>query len=37
MRGFQFSLTRNPGVNHFSLPSNPNVLTRLVTHAEHAT
>lgn len=37
MRGFQFSLTVNPGVDHFSLPSNPGVLTRLVTHAEQAT
>ena len=28
---FHFSLTDNPGVNHFSLPSNAGVLARLVT------
>jgi lysophospholipase-3 len=28
---FHFSLTDNPGVDHFSLPSNANVLARLVT------
>jgi lysophospholipase-3 len=27
---FRFSLTDNPGVDHFSLPSGPNVLSRLV-------
>jgi lecithin-cholesterol acyltransferase len=27
---FHFSLTDNPGVDHFSLPSDPNVLARLV-------
>jgi lecithin-cholesterol acyltransferase len=27
---FHFNLTDNPGVDHFSLPSNPNVLGRLV-------
>jgi lecithin-cholesterol acyltransferase len=27
---FHFSLTDNPGVDHFSLPSNPNVLGRLL-------
>jgi lysophospholipase-3 len=30
MRCYRFSLTENPGVNHFSLPSNPNVLNRLI-------
>src|SRR5438876_4398511 len=28
---FHFSLTDNPGIDHFSLPSNPRVLARLVT------
>ncbi|MGP4015855.1 lipase/acyltransferase domain-containing protein [Saccharopolyspora sp. 5N708] len=28
---FHFELTGNPGVDHFSLPSNPNVLNRLLT------
>jgi lysophospholipase-3 len=27
---FRFSLTDNPGVDHFALPSNPNVLHRLL-------
>jgi lecithin-cholesterol acyltransferase len=36
MRGFQFSLTDNLGVKHSSLTSNPKVLARLITHAEHA-
>jgi lecithin-cholesterol acyltransferase len=27
---FHFSLTDNPGVNHFELPSNPSVLSRLI-------
>jgi lecithin-cholesterol acyltransferase len=30
MRCFRFSLTDNPGVDHFSLPSDPGVLERLV-------
>jgi lecithin-cholesterol acyltransferase len=30
MRCFHFSLTDNPGVDHFALPSNPNVLRRLL-------
>jgi lysophospholipase-3 len=29
---FHFSLTDNPGVDHFSLPSDPSVLGRLLTH-----
>ena len=29
---FHFSLTDNPGVDHFSLPSDPGVLDRLITH-----
>ena len=29
---FHFSLTDNPGVDHFSLPSDPGVLGRLITH-----
>ena len=29
---FHFSLTDNPGVDHFSLPSDPGVLGRLLTH-----
>ena len=31
MSCFHFSLTDNPGVDHFSLPSNAHVLARLVT------
>jgi lysophospholipase-3 len=27
---FRFSLTDNPGIDHFSLPSNPNVLSDLL-------
>jgi lysophospholipase-3 len=30
---FHFSLTDNPGVDHFSLPSDPNVLARLIADA----
>jgi len=30
MRCFRFSLTDNPGVDHFTLPSDPGVLARLV-------
>ena len=30
MTCFHFSLTDNPGIDHFSLPSNPDVLSRLV-------
>lgn len=33
MRCHRFSLTDNPGVDHFSLPSNPDVLARLVATA----
>ena len=33
MRCYHFSLTDNPGVSHFSLPSNRNVLRRLITNA----
>ena len=29
---YRFSLTDNPGVNHFDLPSDPGVLARLVAH-----
>ncbi len=32
MRCFRFSLTDNPGVDHFSLPSNSAVLGRLLAH-----
>ena len=32
MRCFHFSLTDNPGIDHFSLPSDPNVLGRLLAH-----
>jgi lecithin-cholesterol acyltransferase len=32
---FHFSLTDNPGVDHFSLPSNAGVLARLVTDLRH--
>jgi lecithin-cholesterol acyltransferase len=34
LRCFHFSLTDNPGVDHFSLPSNPNVLRRLLVDLE---
>lgn len=34
MRCFRFSLTDHPGVNHFSLPSNPSVLSQLIAAAE---
>ena len=33
MTCFRFSLTDNPGVDHFSLPSDPGVLARLVRDA----
>jgi lysophospholipase-3 len=33
MACFHFSLTDNPGVNHFELPSNPGVLGRLIEDA----
>jgi lecithin-cholesterol acyltransferase len=33
MRCFHFSLTDNPGVNHFELPGNAGVLDRLVANA----
>jgi lecithin-cholesterol acyltransferase len=33
MRCFHFSLTDNPGVNHFELPANPGLLDRLVANA----
>jgi lysophospholipase-3 len=33
MSCWHFSLTDNPGVNHFQLPSNPAVLARLITDA----
>jgi lysophospholipase-3 len=33
MSCWHFSLTDNPGVNHFELPSNPDVLARLITDA----
>ena len=36
MRCFHFSLTDNAGVDHFSLPSNNNVLARLVADAAQA-
>jgi lysophospholipase-3 len=32
MRCFRFSLTDNPGVDHFSLPGDPAVLDRLLDH-----
>jgi lecithin-cholesterol acyltransferase len=32
MRCFRFSLTDNPGVNHFELPGNSAVLKRLIAH-----
>jgi lecithin-cholesterol acyltransferase len=34
MRCFRFSLIDNPGVNHFELPGNKDVLARLVRHLE---
>jgi lysophospholipase-3 len=34
-RCHRFSLTDNPGVNHFELPSNPAVLKRLIAAAAH--
>jgi lecithin-cholesterol acyltransferase len=34
MRCYRFSLTDNPGVNHFDLPGNAAVLKRLVTNLE---
>ena len=34
MRCYRFSLTDHPGVDHFSLPSNPSVLTQLIAAAE---
>ena len=33
---FHFSLTDNPGVDHFFLPGNPDVLTRLIANANAA-
>jgi len=33
MRCWHFSLTDNPGVDHFALPSNPNLLARLIADA----
>jgi lysophospholipase-3 len=33
MSCWHFSLTDNPGVNHFELPSNPDVLARLIADA----
>jgi lysophospholipase-3 len=33
MRCHRFALTDNPGVDHFALPSNPAVLTRLIANA----
>jgi lysophospholipase-3 len=32
MKCFRFSLTNNPGVNHFVLPVDDSVLTRLIAH-----
>ena len=34
MRCFRFSLTDHPGINHFSLPSNPSVLSQLIAAAQ---
>jgi lecithin-cholesterol acyltransferase len=34
MRCFRFSLTDNPGVNHFALPADPNVLRQMIAAAE---
>ena len=31
-----FSLTDNPSVDHFSLPSDPQLLARLIAHAQDA-
>jgi lecithin-cholesterol acyltransferase len=36
MRCWHFSLTDNPGVDHFSLPSNPSLLARLIADANAA-
>ncbi len=36
MRCYRFTLTDNPGVNHFALPVNPKVLRRLVADVRHA-
>src|SRR4029453_13769305 len=33
MSCWHFSLTDNPGVNHFELPSSPDVLARLIANA----
>ena len=33
MSCWHFSLTDNPGVTHFELPSNPDVLARLIANA----
>jgi lecithin-cholesterol acyltransferase len=33
MKCHRFSLTDNPGVNHFELPDDPDVLDRLVANA----
>ncbi len=33
MKCFRFSLTDNPGVNHFALPADPNVLRQLIAAA----
>jgi len=33
MKCFRFSLTDNPGVDHFSLPSDPDVIARLIRNA----
>jgi lysophospholipase-3 len=33
MRCHHFSLTDNPGVNHFQLPESPAVLARLIANA----
>lgn len=37
MPRYHFSLTDNPGIDHFSLPSDPALLARLAHHAELAT
>ena len=37
MHRYHFSLTDNPGVDHFSLPSDQQLLARLITHAQDAT
>jgi lecithin-cholesterol acyltransferase len=36
MRCYRFTLTDNPGVNHFALPVNPKVLRRLVADVRRA-